>query len=168
MASIVRIHYLAVFLSATDVTYVVGPVFIWSSVEPSVGILSACLPTFPPLIRLVRGKGKGNTGASYSVSEHLAAGVSGARRRAKSTQQLDGRTFLQMEDDECELTSYICSGCVGDGEAGDPENQAHTDSRANGITVQSSIDQNISHRNSPVPSSHSDLREPATAVEKEA
>ncbi|KAF3764072.1 hypothetical protein M406DRAFT_220421, partial [Cryphonectria parasitica EP155] len=56
VASTVRINYLTVFMNATDVTYVMGPVFIWSSAEPSIGILSACMLTFPTLVRWPRRK----------------------------------------------------------------------------------------------------------------
>lgn len=56
VASIVRIYYLAVFVKTVDITWLMGPVFIWSSVEPSIGILSACLPNLRPLFRGIRQK----------------------------------------------------------------------------------------------------------------
>ena len=37
--------------SSLDITWIMGDVFIWSSVEPCVGILCACLPTIRPLLR---------------------------------------------------------------------------------------------------------------------
>lgn len=56
VASIVRINELAKFSKAIDVTWHMGPVFIWSSVEPSIGIFSACLPNLRPLWVIFRDK----------------------------------------------------------------------------------------------------------------
>ncbi|KAI4768275.1 hypothetical protein E4T52_16625 [Aureobasidium sp. EXF-3400] len=42
VASVMRIHYLQVLRNSTDVTYSTGNVFIWSSVEPAIGIVSLC------------------------------------------------------------------------------------------------------------------------------
>lgn len=39
--------------SSVDITWIMGDVFIWSSVEPCIGILCACLPTIRPLLRAV-------------------------------------------------------------------------------------------------------------------
>lgn len=36
-----------------DISWSMGAVFVWSCVEPFVGIFCACLPTYPPLIRLL-------------------------------------------------------------------------------------------------------------------
>ncbi|EKV11313.1 hypothetical protein PDIG_51500 [Penicillium digitatum PHI26] len=52
VTSFVRIYYIH-FLRAHDYTWVVGNVFLWSSIEPSIGILCACLPTLHPMIRSV-------------------------------------------------------------------------------------------------------------------
>lgn len=54
VASIVRIYYLHVFTNAIDVTWLMGPVFIWSTIEPSVAMVCACLPHLAPLARLAR------------------------------------------------------------------------------------------------------------------
>ncbi|OBS24817.1 hypothetical protein FPOA_05354 [Fusarium poae] len=56
IASAVRIHYLSVFSREIDTTWHMGPVAIWSSFEPSIGIVSACLPSFKSLLRYLRGK----------------------------------------------------------------------------------------------------------------
>ncbi|PYI06949.1 hypothetical protein BO78DRAFT_367638 [Aspergillus sclerotiicarbonarius CBS 121057] len=52
VASAVRIYVLYQFTQARDVTWMMGPVFIWSSIEPSVAIVCACLPHLAPLARL--------------------------------------------------------------------------------------------------------------------
>ncbi|KAK1659591.1 hypothetical protein BDP55DRAFT_697612 [Colletotrichum godetiae] len=95
----VRVHYLKQFSTATDITWMMGPVAIWSSVEPSVGILSACLPSFKPLLRAIRGRkidsssldGKGST---YPLGS----------RGTRST-----RPRLRL-DDEIALQSRIVGG----------------------------------------------------------
>ncbi|OQE39179.1 hypothetical protein PENCOP_c007G05044 [Penicillium coprophilum] len=51
IASIIRIYYMTFLKNSPDVTWIMGDVFIWSSVEPSIGIVCACLPTLHPLLR---------------------------------------------------------------------------------------------------------------------
>ncbi|KAH8425101.1 uncharacterized protein LDX57_002850 [Aspergillus melleus] len=51
IASLVRIYFMTFLKSSVDITWIMGDVFIWSSVEPCVGILCACLPTIRPLLR---------------------------------------------------------------------------------------------------------------------
>lgn len=43
-----------------DISWNFGRGFIWSSIEPSLGIISACLPTLRPLIRSVFPSGFGS------------------------------------------------------------------------------------------------------------
>ncbi|PYH55528.1 uncharacterized protein BO96DRAFT_446915 [Aspergillus niger CBS 101883] len=50
----VRIYVLYRFTQARDITWMMGPLFIWSSIEPSVAIVCACLPHLGPLVRLTR------------------------------------------------------------------------------------------------------------------
>ncbi|RDH28007.1 hypothetical protein BDQ94DRAFT_163177 [Aspergillus welwitschiae] len=54
VASAVRIYVLYRFTQARDITWMMGPLFIWSSIEPSVAIVCACLPHLGPLVRLTR------------------------------------------------------------------------------------------------------------------
>ena len=51
LASVLRIYYLQVLRTSTDVTYSMGNVFIWSSVEPAIGIVSSCLISIRPTIQ---------------------------------------------------------------------------------------------------------------------
>ncbi|CDM29535.1 hypothetical protein DTO013E5_5138 [Penicillium roqueforti] len=62
VASICRIISLQNNTHGTDATWTMAPVFIWSSVEPFVGIICACLPTFGPFFR--RWWSKARTGRS--------------------------------------------------------------------------------------------------------
>ncbi|KAF7587763.1 hypothetical protein BBP40_006723 [Aspergillus hancockii] len=51
VASIVRIIFLGRNTHSHDATWTIAPVFVWSCVEPSIGIVCACLPTLSPLFR---------------------------------------------------------------------------------------------------------------------
>ncbi|KAL3296981.1 integral membrane protein [Colletotrichum asianum] len=95
IASAVRVHYLKVFSTATDITWMMGPVAIWSSVEPSVGIFSACLPSFKPLLRAIRGNNmasssSGDKGSIYPL------GSKGARS-TRPRLRLDDEIALQSQ-----------------------------------------------------------------------
>ncbi|XRM42138.1 hypothetical protein ABZX51_005368 [Aspergillus tubingensis] len=52
VASIVRIYSVDEFTKRNDVTWTLGPVFIWSTIEPGLTIVCACLPHLAPLVRL--------------------------------------------------------------------------------------------------------------------
>ncbi|ROV97415.1 hypothetical protein VMCG_06877 [Cytospora schulzeri] len=121
VASIVRIYYLSEFMSALDITYVMGPVFIWSSVEPSVGILGACMPTFPPLLKLARDKVRKGYGsyASHTAANPVNTSMWSARRKEK-----------RMDEDEYQLTNI--------------ERGSDSNFHGKGIMVQSEIDQSTS------------------------
>ncbi|CAN9336884.1 unnamed protein product [Alternaria alternata] len=49
-ASLYRIITIVHLVNTTDISWAKSDVFIWSSVEPSVGIISGCLPTLRPLL----------------------------------------------------------------------------------------------------------------------
>ncbi|PYH91740.1 hypothetical protein BO71DRAFT_39817 [Aspergillus ellipticus CBS 707.79] len=51
VASLIRIYYMTFLSKSVDITWIMGDVFIWSSVGPCVGIVCACLPTLQPLLR---------------------------------------------------------------------------------------------------------------------
>lgn len=50
--------------SSYDIPWNFGRGFIWSSIEPSFGIISACLPTLRPLIRYIFPDGFGRSKGS--------------------------------------------------------------------------------------------------------
>ncbi|KAK1676801.1 hypothetical protein BDP55DRAFT_608412 [Colletotrichum godetiae] len=76
VASIVRITYLSTFSHALDITWQMGPVFIWSAIEPSIAIVSACLPHLAPLRRLVHHKISSSLGRSSSGGGGAGGGPS--------------------------------------------------------------------------------------------
>ncbi|OKL56975.1 hypothetical protein UA08_07782 [Talaromyces atroroseus] len=51
IASVIRITSFSKFESALDITHEMGPVFIWSTIEPSIAIVCACLPHLAPLAK---------------------------------------------------------------------------------------------------------------------
>lgn len=111
VASVVRIYELTVFMATPDVLWTMGPVFIWSSVEPSVAIFSACLPCLPPLVRLCREKASrsGSKGASLGYEHHsLGHSLSGWRKEPpRFALASAGRS-----EDEVQLTSMAVGGGV--------------------------------------------------------
>ncbi|KAH7067458.1 hypothetical protein BKA63DRAFT_118165 [Paraphoma chrysanthemicola] len=52
-ASLYRIVTISHLVKTTDISWAKSDVFIWSSVEPSVGIISGCLPTLRPLLKYI-------------------------------------------------------------------------------------------------------------------
>ncbi|CVK94930.1 related to integral membrane protein [Fusarium mangiferae] len=92
IASAVRVYYLDVFAKAADNTWAMGTVAIWSSVEPSMGIVSACLPSFKSFLRYLRRKGGSKSRSSFPT---ISNGGKGNRLRF---------------DDEIALRSQIVGG----------------------------------------------------------
>ncbi|KXH66347.1 hypothetical protein CSAL01_03941 [Colletotrichum salicis] len=143
VASIVRITYLSTFSHALDITWQMGPVFIWSAIEPSIAIVSACLPHLAPLRRLVRhkissslgrfssgGGGAGGVLSSNSAPWRSKSGTGGGKN--SSSQKGSGAMFTYggsrfnfggggdgkmklggESDDEIGLTNRITAGSGG-------------------------------------------------------
>ncbi|OHW92527.1 integral membrane protein, partial [Colletotrichum incanum] len=73
---IVRIYYLNGLFQNVDVTWWMGPSFAWSSLEPSVAVISACLPTFAPLFRTCMGRVKSSRNGPYPYPGERSGGPS--------------------------------------------------------------------------------------------
>ncbi|KAK0376062.1 hypothetical protein CLIM01_06585 [Colletotrichum limetticola] len=123
VASIVRITHLSTFSRALDITWQMGPVFIWSAIEPSIAIVSACLPHLAPLRRLVRHK----ISSSLSHSSGNAGGggpsSNSAPWRLKSKQSASGGKNSSSQNGTGALFTYGGSrfnfgGGGGDGKLG--------------------------------------------------
>ncbi|KAI9730001.1 MAG: hypothetical protein M1834_006199 [Cirrosporium novae-zelandiae] len=109
-ASVVRIQYLWTLKTTADFTWVMGRCFIWSSVEPCIGIVCACLPTLRPLFRGVF-KGWFNTSArgKSSVMGNSGTDIRSGHNRdfmrlSKTREQSD------LDDDEMQLTNVVGTG----------------------------------------------------------
>ncbi|KAJ5592388.1 hypothetical protein N7537_009292 [Penicillium hordei] len=66
IASFIRIYYITFLKTPYDYTWVIGNFYLWSSIEPSIGILCACLPTLYPLLRSIVARISGNSLRRYS------------------------------------------------------------------------------------------------------
>jgi hypothetical protein len=90
-----------------DLTWDMSQSFIWSSVEPNIGIVCACMPTFRPLIRrwLPKWFGGGSTGyGTDRLGQHSQIGDFYALRDRTRDAHKD------KYDDELGLTDGITSG----------------------------------------------------------
>ncbi|CAL5867485.1 uncharacterized protein PFLUO_LOCUS1704 [Penicillium psychrofluorescens] len=91
VASLIRIYFMTFLESSLDVTWTMGNVFIWSSVEPCIGIVCACLPTLQPLLRYTIARVFGTSRERYmNNSEPVApALVNRKSMRRKPNKPLD-------------------------------------------------------------------------------
>lgn len=129
VASIVRIVTLERNVKSSDPTWTISPVFVWSCVEPFIGIVCACLPTFAPFFRrwwaVVRTKGSSGpgknaypsgSGPSGQGSKQLsgAEGGGGGFRLSRARGKGKGGEWTELEsrlrDDEVGLTNDIVGG----------------------------------------------------------
>ena len=125
VASIVRLVHLNQLITSSDTTYTMGPVFVWSCVEPYVGILCACPPCFAPLVRVIWNKVRGKdtdyqTPNGGSNSAALQSGTGLASKAQKNGYRLSKKNSAWNKigdggskfrgDDELELTNDITGG----------------------------------------------------------
>ncbi|RJE23759.1 hypothetical protein PHISCL_03899 [Aspergillus sclerotialis] len=103
VASIVRIYYMTFLNTDPDITWIMGDVFVWSTIEPAMGILCACLPTLNPILQLV----------AKSVFGTAASRIFGSSYRASSKgHQLSGRqskrhSFQQLREGNENMTTNV-------------------------------------------------------------
>ncbi|KAI1759531.1 hypothetical protein GGR53DRAFT_140751 [Hypoxylon sp. FL1150] len=114
VASVVRIWAFAEFINSTDLTWSMAHVFLWSSIEPAVGIVSACLPSLRPLYRRAKGKltSSGNTANAGSSANW--ANTKGSRG-PNSYVRFGDNESRSAADDEIALTN-ITKGPSGSDE----------------------------------------------------
>ena len=97
IASVMRIYYLQVLRTSTDITHSMGSVFIWSSVEPAIGIVSSCLICARPVVRKMLSK-------MYGLTSQRQSGITSSRRQRSRIS--DGHPL----DDEIRLVVCANSG----------------------------------------------------------
>ncbi|KAG9191354.1 hypothetical protein G6011_09442 [Alternaria panax] len=78
-ASLYRIITVVRLVQTTDISWAKSDVFIWSSVEPSVGIISGCLPTLRPLMLKIM----------ETLSRSLPSTLKGSQHTESAGQSLD-------------------------------------------------------------------------------
>ncbi|RFN49171.1 pth11-like integral membrane protein [Fusarium flagelliforme] len=113
-ASVVRIHFLTELTKTVDLTRAMGPVFIWSDLEPCIAIVSACLPHLAPLRHVIRdrisstfgsqrGKGTSNSAKNGGGGESSSKGPMFTYGGSRYFSRRD-KFKLGDNDDEVELT----------------------------------------------------------------
>lgn len=116
VASTVRIYYLNGLFQNLDATWWMGPTVAWSSIEPSVAIISACLPTFAPLFRFRQSKRSGSSryyvsnGTESRVGNTVTSSTRNTGRLGISSPGRTNMTHYILEDDEVELTCKVVGG----------------------------------------------------------
>lgn len=111
VASVVRIWAFVEFTRATDITWVQAQVFLWSSVEPACGIVSACLPNLRPLFRLAKKNLSSNPGGNSSAA--YGYGTKSSRVGNTYIRFGTGDDASVKNDDEVALTSISKAGTAG-------------------------------------------------------
>ncbi|KAL6922737.1 hypothetical protein FSST1_000011 [Fusarium sambucinum] len=122
-ASAVRIHFLTELTKTANVTRAMGPIFIWSDLEPCVAIVSACLPHLAPLRHILRQKLSSAFGAEGTGSG--TGTLTGGKGWKDGGSNSNGPLFtyggsnyfgggerlrLGDHDDEVELTNRVTAG----------------------------------------------------------
>ncbi|KAJ5375790.1 hypothetical protein N7517_007796 [Penicillium concentricum] len=101
IAGIVRVIFLHKHTQSDDPSWTIAPVFMWSCVEPFIGIICACLPTFSPLFRrwwAIMGIKKSGT---KKQEDYGSGGTRTRRSRNHASEDEEG-----PDGDEVQLTSF--------------------------------------------------------------
>jgi hypothetical protein len=132
VAGVLRCYAVVIMTENEDIPWNFGRGFIWSSIEPSLGIVSACLPTLRPLARYIFPSG---FSSSQKASKYKKSDPANASK---------SRDFYRLEDrrnesrnDEIALTNDIRKGADGSAYSAadlDPEDDPN-----HSITVQREI-----------------------------
>ncbi|OAT12111.1 hypothetical protein BDBG_07502 [Blastomyces gilchristii SLH14081] len=87
VVSIVRIKFMGDLARAKDVTFILVNIFLWSFVEPCLGIVCACLPTLRPLLQRVS---RSVFGTEFGKSSSTGPGITPALVRTQQSTTVDG------------------------------------------------------------------------------
>ncbi|KAF9700472.1 hypothetical protein EKO04_001789 [Ascochyta lentis] len=107
-ASMYRIITITRLVQSSDISWAKSDVFIWSSVEPSIGIISGCLPTLRPLLlhllsswfNFIPSERSSSGKGPHSISLHPIETIGKKRTRKISKQDtLNGSQFTELNDD---------------------------------------------------------------------
>ncbi|KAK2767052.1 hypothetical protein FQN54_006370 [Arachnomyces sp. PD_36] len=132
VAGVLRCYAVKLMTENHDTTWNFGRGFIWSSIEPSLGIISACLPTLRPLVKHIFPSAFGSTKKTsqygYKNSDIGHGSKSGEFYR------LQDRGNSVPDTDQVALTNDIRKGAAGSAAESDPEHDPHYS-----ITVQREI-----------------------------
>ncbi|KAJ9238533.1 hypothetical protein DTO027B5_1033 [Paecilomyces variotii] len=106
VAGTVRLYALTLINKSSDLTWSLNQTFIWTSVEPCIGIVSACLPTLLPLIRRCFPRFFGRSNHQDSKPTYEAGAAARSRDQGGDFYPLHNGPKLRPED-ELELTTNI-------------------------------------------------------------
>ncbi|KAK2750977.1 hypothetical protein FQN57_000052 [Myotisia sp. PD_48] len=113
VASIIRIRVIIALTKTIDISWAKSDVFIWSSVEPSVGIISGCLPTLRCFfVWLLRQCGlsifvPNSTRENYETPDGSNLAMNGEDDNSRRNPWSKGRARLRPDDELCLTT--ICA-----------------------------------------------------------
>jgi hypothetical protein len=116
IAAIIRLVYMSRMIHEVDITWVLGPAQIWTSLEPSLGIVSACLiTTFRPILRGFR--------TVFRLKDHSKVSISSDHDRrtigSMGLRKVPHPSSKKERDDEEELMPcYIVGGYMASVTAG--------------------------------------------------
>jgi hypothetical protein len=101
VAGVIRIYFLTTMYANDDLTWNQSNAFIWSSVEPCIGIICACLPTLRPLIRRIF--------PNWLESERQGQST-GLSYKSGTSYRSSGKAFRPQDEDEIVLTNTFGKG----------------------------------------------------------
>ncbi|OAX79203.1 hypothetical protein ACJ72_06481 [Emergomyces africanus] len=93
VVSFVRIKFMGDLAKAKDVTFILTNIFLWSFVEPCIGIVCACLPTLRPLFQHVT---RVVFGTEFGRSISTGPGISPGLVRTQQTSTAEGSKLQKM------------------------------------------------------------------------
>lgn len=136
VAGALRCYAVELMTENEDTTWNFGRGFIWSSIEPSLGIISACLPTLRPLVRKYFPT---VFGSSPKASKYGYKDSKSHTSQSRDFYRLEDRGKYPHGGDEIALTNDIRKG-GGNSAGGDSAADLHTEEDPNySIMVQREI-----------------------------
>ncbi|KAL2003541.1 hypothetical protein VTN02DRAFT_3431 [Thermoascus thermophilus] len=141
VAGIVRIIMLHRITVGTDPTWTMAAVFVWSCVEPFIGIVCACLPTFAPFFRRWWSNVRTGKLSNSDSSRSKIGRESGSRLEWGRNKNAD-YSNLGPHGDEVQLTNEITGPATS---MRTKESDEELSVGMNGITVSQDVDITWSH-----------------------
>lgn len=134
----IRIYYVILFAVAKDHTWAMGPVGLWLSVEPAIGVVTTCLANVMPLYYWVLEKV--NPGSHEERTNRPRSSDYRGLERTPLHTVIEGKLVLRpREDDEVRLTTLATAG-----RQESTEEEGDQESHGRGIRVTSDVTVTVS------------------------
>lgn len=105
----IRIYYMIVFAFAHDHTWAMGPVGLWVSVEPTIGVVTTCMANVLPLYYWLMEKA--SPGQHVERTNRPRSSDYRGLDRSRLQTVIEGKLVLRpKEDDEIRLTTLATAG----------------------------------------------------------